>query len=344
MRNSTTAFTSRDDAATAEFGARVRLFAIGYALLILYVSCLPLAWDRTSLKSAWWNLHHLPMLEWKADSWLSLVASVFFFVPLGFWISAWLIGQSRRLIVLIVGTGLSLLFCAAMAFGTEFLQQFFPPRVVSLNDVYAEFAGGALGIGLWLLLGPTLRQLASRIAARRASAHFDGRVAGVFTRRVIASIAVPYFVGIAWLNGWFSESWQPLSVAMARLPTVQVLPFYYQSNAETPAVLINLVFQMATYWPVGAATWVWWKRSAGRKYLTVSPALSGLVVAALAFVIEFGKLFLLGRQPSLNTVLIAFATATAVHWLLDRWYPVTAQGQVEPPAEIALLPASKKAA
>jgi len=344
LKNWNTNFTPRNDVATVPSGGRVRLFVISYILLILYVSCLPLAWDRTSLKTAWWNLHHLPMLGWATGSWLSLGSSVLFFVPLGFLLSAWLIGQSRRLIVLIVGTGLSLLLCAAMAFGTEFFQQFFPPRVVSLNDVCAEFAGGALGVGLWSLFGLHLHQLVSRLVTWRASAHFDGPVARIFTRRVIAGMAAPYFFGIAWLNGWFSESWQPLSVALARLPAVQVLPFYYQSNAETPAVLLNLVFQVTTYWPVGVATWIWWKRSPGRLDLTVTPALSGLVVATLAFGIEFGKLFLVGREPSVSNVLLAFATATTVHWLLGRWYPSAAKGQVEPPAEVALLMAPEKAA
>lgn len=284
------------------------------------------------------------MLEWTAGSWLSLIASVFFLLPLGFLLTAWLVGQSRRLIVLIVGIGLSLLLCAAMAFGTEFVQQFYPPRVVSLNDVYAEFAGGALGVGLWLVLGPYLRQLASRIAARRASAHFDGRLAGVFTRRVVASVATAYFLGIAWLNGWFSGSWQAVSVAMARLPDVHLLPFYYQSNVETPGVLVNLVFQVILYWPVGAATWVWWKRGAGIEVLNVSPVSSGLVVAFLACVIEVGKLFLVAREPNMSNVLVAFATATTVHWLLGRWYPASAPCRVEPREDMELLPAPDKAA
>jgi glycopeptide antibiotics resistance protein len=53
----------------------------------------------------------------------------------------------------VLDTLLVLSFCCFLAAVIEFLQNFFPARTVSLNDIIAETAGAGIGVVLWLWLG-----------------------------------------------------------------------------------------------------------------------------------------------------------------------------------------------
>ncbi|MCC6160694.1 MAG: VanZ family protein, partial [Nitrosomonas sp.] len=135
----------------------VSLFS-GYLFFVIYGSLIPFSWNGLSFDTAWENFQHIPLLQLGVASRADLVANLLLYMPLGFLGCGLLTGRSRDALVLAAGMILSLLFCVVIAIGVEFVQQFFSPRTVSLNDIYAEFAGSLLGTLLWPMTGLRLQQ------------------------------------------------------------------------------------------------------------------------------------------------------------------------------------------
>jgi len=75
-------------------------------------------------------------------------------------------GGLARVAAIVLAAAIS----AAIALGLEFVQQFFPPRTVSLNDLLAEGIGALVGIAVWALWGRTLTGLWAEVAAGTARA------------------------------------------------------------------------------------------------------------------------------------------------------------------------------
>ena len=155
---------------TASQDPRIAALTIAYLVFVVYGSLLPFELHPLAFAAAWAKFQHIPFLHLGEGSRADWVANLVLYIPVGFLVCAWLAGQSRRPLVLAIGMSLSLLFLAALAVGVEFTQEFFPQRTVSLNDIYAECAGGALGTVLWPFIGMRLTRLARTIlqGGRRA--------------------------------------------------------------------------------------------------------------------------------------------------------------------------------
>jgi VanZ family protein len=144
--------------------------AMGYTLFVVYGSLLPFEPNGLSLEEAWLRFRDIPMLKLGAGSRADLVANLILYIPVGFLFMGALAGESRMRIVSVLGTILSLLIAVCLAISVEFTQEFFPPRTVSLNDLYSEVAGGLLGILIWMLAGPRLVRLSRQFAIGGPSA------------------------------------------------------------------------------------------------------------------------------------------------------------------------------
>ncbi|TAK91092.1 MAG: VanZ family protein [Burkholderiaceae bacterium] len=127
--------------------------ALGYAFFIVYGSLLPFDWNGLALAGAWENFQHIRFLKLGVGDRADWVANLLLYIPLGFLLCGGLVGKSRRPLVVLIGLVLSWLSSAGLALGVEFLQEFFPPRTVSLNDILAEFIGAAVGMLLWPVIG-----------------------------------------------------------------------------------------------------------------------------------------------------------------------------------------------
>jgi VanZ family protein len=128
--------------------------AVVYLFIIVYGSLLPFNVNNLTVADAWISFQQVPLRILGPGSRADLVANLLLYIPFGFLVCGWLIGQSRRSLVITMGVVLSLIFTAVSVLSIEFTQQFFPPRTVSQNDILAEFAGSIIGIGLWLVKGP----------------------------------------------------------------------------------------------------------------------------------------------------------------------------------------------
>lgn len=123
---------------------RSRLFAAcaAYAFFVVYGSLVPLDFQPLPLGEALARFAHIPYLNLGVDSRADWVANGVLYLPLGV-----LAARSARSLGLGAAAPV-LAFAAAvvLAVAVEFLQIFFPPRTVSLNDVLAESIGSALGV------------------------------------------------------------------------------------------------------------------------------------------------------------------------------------------------------
>lgn len=121
------------------------IWLLGYVLFVIYGSLVPLDFHLQSLAEAWERFQQIPMLRLGIESRADWVANGVLYVPLGFFAAGILPpgsrvdGRSARLLLL-------WLACCILAIAIEFAQLYFPPRTVSLNDLFAECLGAAAGI------------------------------------------------------------------------------------------------------------------------------------------------------------------------------------------------------
>lgn len=135
----------------------------GYLFFVIYGSLVPFAWNGLTFDAAWENFQQIPLLKLGVASRADLVANLLLYIPLGLLGCGLFTGRSRDPLVLATGIAITLLFSTVVALGVEFIQQFFSPRTVSQNDIYAEFAGALLGALLWAMMGIHLRQVVLNI-------------------------------------------------------------------------------------------------------------------------------------------------------------------------------------
>src|SRR5690348_6661332 len=145
-------------------------FAAGYLLLIVYGSLLPFHLNDLTLSAALANFRHIPLLELGVESRADLVANLLLYIPFGLLLCGSIAGANPGPMLLASGVLISLVIAATVALGVEFTQQFFAPRTVSLNDIFAEIAGSIMGIILWPVTGIRLVHLIRSIFRGGANA------------------------------------------------------------------------------------------------------------------------------------------------------------------------------
>ena len=142
------------------------LAALAYLVFVVYGSLVPLSFRALPWTEALDRFRSIPYLALGVGSRADWVANILLFIPLLFLWSgvAW---PRRRVAWRFPAAVLLLAAALALSVAIEFVQLYFPPRTVSLNDIVAETAGAAIGIALWWALGgPTLRWLHTLPLAR----------------------------------------------------------------------------------------------------------------------------------------------------------------------------------
>ena len=143
----------------------LRLGWLCYVGFVVYGSLLPFEFTPMPLEQAWLQFRHTPFLALGVDERADWVANGVLYLPVG-WLTALLLQRARSAFVRATSLPVAWAACLALAVGVEFAQLFFPPRTVSLNDLWAEAIGSALGVA-------AARPLAHWW--RRRSAAFGGR-------------------------------------------------------------------------------------------------------------------------------------------------------------------------
>ena len=151
--------------------ARNRLMVawLAYIGVILYGSFIPFELRLNSFEAAWQAFLEIRFLDLSVVSRADWVANIILYVPLSFlgarWLSLTPLGRRPGLIM-----GLVIVFGLALAVTVEFLQTFFAPRTVSINDLIAESIGSVLGALIWRRAGDRLARLWHRARLRGSTA------------------------------------------------------------------------------------------------------------------------------------------------------------------------------
>ncbi|WP_009207253.1 VanZ family protein [Sulfuricella denitrificans] len=131
------------------------LLAFAYTAFVIYGSLVPLHFQPHPWEEARAFFRDIRYLNLGIGSRADWVANILLFVPLAFvWLGT--LWHSKIVGWRIAATLLVLLACTGLSVAIEFTQIFFPPRTVSLNDIYAETLGAFIGISLWWVIGSSV--------------------------------------------------------------------------------------------------------------------------------------------------------------------------------------------
>ncbi len=273
-----------------------RWCALAVLLLTIYGCLIPLRFRTLTLGAAWERFQHLryydPGLLGARGDWLASAAQ---FAALSFLIAGAISvdrGQLARLaaasVIVLIGIGL--------AIGLEFLQVFFPPRTVSLNDLAVESIGVTVGGGTWLFFGQAFTDWARR------------------------------FWGMKGLSGLARQA---LPAYLAGLVLVELMPFDLTINREELAlkfhegkvllgpfgdiqVLVSsALVNVAAFLPLGLLVTL---AARGSRPTVKTMAGLGFVVATLVELLQF---FVYSRYCNLLDIATGTA-AIVVGWRLGR--------------------------
>jgi len=137
-----------------------------------------------------------------------------------------------------------------------------------------------------------------------------------------------FVLGLAYLpvllgtNGWFAHAWIDMAAASEKWAVLHLMPFYYHYFTTEAFALFSLGSVALMYQPVAVIGW-------SRQW---RPATTLATVAALASVVETGKLMLEGLHPDPTNVIIAAAACWVVLRLLAliEHPPAAAQQRTSP--------------
>jgi len=233
---------------------------------------------------------------------LDVVSNVLLFVPFGFLLTGPGFWRGARGWILRIATAGAL--AALFSLSVEIGQLFSPGRTASVIDVEADVAGAVLGACLgWVL---------SRLEAQRADT----------VRRAHDE---PRLVGIALMALWLaSDALYPFAVTLDvstlwhNLKQARWIPFH-----GSPRFWLDRVVDQAVMFGMLAAL----VAAALERYASAARAAvmaAGLSVA-LSAALEAGKLFVVGRSPNVENVILAVMGSAAGATIVPaamRWRPL----------------------
>jgi len=423
------------------------ILSLCYLAFVIYGSLIPFQFRPLPIEEAIDSFRHIPYLYLGIQSRADFIANILLYIPLSFFLTGIWCGKACPWPIKSVWTLFVLLLCSLVAGAIEFIQVFFPPRTVSLNDVIAEILGTTLGIAFWYSIGGRLTRLWSAISAGgRQGLHaalvmyalfylalclfpFDFlvsrseilwklsthsyhafvaeetcqsliRCAATFIVEIIAMVpfgiliglrsrgrqnqilftalvyggilgivietsqffiasgisqgasvltrivglglglwlfqsilkdrfstlrpflrtgillgAIPYFLLVMTLKGWFSHDWVGFEEALIKINKNMFIPFYYHYFGTEMNAVINLLSNAAAFVPIGVGYWAW---HFSRRTFSCSAFMASFYGGAVALLIETGRLFPAGKYPDFTNVLIAGVSAGA-GYIISAW-------------------------
>ncbi len=130
--------------------------AVCCTLFVIYASLVPLNYTALPLPVAWEKFLETPWLQLGIDRRADWVANGLIMLPSGFLAAGAVDWRRRRRLALILCSPLIILTLSAVVIAIEFVQIWFPPRVVSQNDIVAGLVGSVSGVVLWWIFGQSL--------------------------------------------------------------------------------------------------------------------------------------------------------------------------------------------
>lgn len=119
---------------------------LAWLVFVVYGSLVPLEFQRVPWAAAWERFSRIELLDVGVQGRGDWISNGVLYVPVGL-LSMLLLVQGLKWSRWLAAGATAVLACS-LAVGVEFMQLFFPPRTVSLNDLLAEGLGVLMGIAL----------------------------------------------------------------------------------------------------------------------------------------------------------------------------------------------------
>lgn len=282
------------------------LFACAYTAFVIYGSLVPLDFHRHSWEEAWALFRDIRYLNLGIGSRADWVANILLFVPLAYlWLSAsW---HGNNLFWRVAASILVLAACAGLSIGIEFTQIFFPPRTVSLNDIYAESLGALIGILLWWASGTALTRWLSGWRAAAGTKALAQRLLYAYLFVLFGYNLLPLDLTISPVEIY--HKWHEGRIIL--------IPFTY-GQAELVQRLYGTLTDVLIWIPAGVLA------SLDARY---SPRRIWLRLTAAAVLLEFLQIFVYTRVTDPTDILTGSLGSALGIWLAMRWQPAAAAAE-----------------
>ena len=138
---------------------RLFLFLLfAHACFIIYGSLVPFRFEYIPFSVAWAGFQDVLSLPPQLYSNANLLANVLIGIPGPFLFLA-AFHTRKGLVYALFLLPAALAYCTLLASTAEFLQLYFPGRMTLLSDIMAQTLGGAVGVAVWLMIGPYSRSM-----------------------------------------------------------------------------------------------------------------------------------------------------------------------------------------
>lgn len=274
-----------------------RRFHLGFAAAFLaatalYGSLVPLRFEPLPVELAVGRLREIATQEISFESRTDWGTNALLFVPIGF-LALGSLSLDRRPTVAWFLTPVVAVVCLALSVGIEFAQNWFPPRVPSLNDVAAQAVGSLFGCTLWVAVGQAATEWARLyVSTTRAGRQIDWLLQAYFLGLLVYSL-LPLDLTIS----------LPELHDKYRAGRIRVVPFSYDYGSAA-AALYQVAKDAVLFVPVGALAATTFLPS----IRSVRPFISSLVLCAFAAAsIEAMQVFAYSRVADVTDIVIGVA-------------------------------------
>ena len=125
-------------------------------IFVVYASLVPLNYTAKPLDETVAEFKKTPWFQLGIERRADWVANGLIMLPAGFLAAGAIDWRRKRRWMLVFASPLIVALLVATVFAIEFVQIWFPPRVVSQNDIFAGAIGSVAGVLLWWLVGRSL--------------------------------------------------------------------------------------------------------------------------------------------------------------------------------------------
>ncbi|MFA5866174.1 MAG: VanZ family protein [Phycisphaerae bacterium] len=285
-------------ASTPKSGGTYLIAFLAYLAFVIYGSLVPLKFRYVPLEQAWEKFRHIRLLSLGIEHRSDLVANLLLFIPLTFLaMGVMTYGKARWRRT--VCAPLLLMLAGMLSAGIEFVQIYFPARTVSLNDIFAEWTGGLIGIIVWFFIGDSVTVWAESLWEKHGQGDLAVKILAGYVVVFALYQLLPFDLTISPVEVYhkFKEG------------KITLIPFGDFAGLSAYTLLVKTAVMI----PVGFLLLILSRRN---KFSFAFVAILGFMFAAG---IEFLQLFVYSRYSSVTDILLGMAGICA-GGLLGRVY------------------------
>jgi VanZ family protein len=285
--------------------------AVAYTIFVIYGSLVPLNYQQHSWQWALETFRNISYLNLGIGSRADWVANILLFIPLAFlWQGTF--WHSRNIVWRVLATLLVLFGCISLCVTIEFTQLFFPPRTVSLNDIYAETLGAIIGLTLWWAIGAAVIRWYLGWRSAKGAIDLAQRLLYIYLFLLFGYNLLPLDLTISPVEIY--HKWRGGRIILIPFMDGQINPvqrFY------------GLLTDVLAWIPAGVLANLSALRSVRHMWLKLTAA---------AALIEFLQIFVYTRVTDTTDILTACLGSAIGIWLVSRWRVTQTSTRQEKPA------------